>query len=381
MKKKLALLAVVGCLIVGIIGLIFLVTSRVEPYTLDEVYAINRLDTKIVIENERFFPIGMYHVSWASTKEELNQALERTASAGFNIMHPALDLDDDDFINRAEELGVKLIIEPNDDSGPLAMYQHFSAYSTIIGWLIADDFNSPARDHTVQSVQEQHDVMKRIASNKYTYMSGSTNNLDSWGDVSDIIGIQTYSVPSDPISTTELLLKRAINETQDSNVSIFANIQSGSIGGKRPPTPAEVRNMTYQALVSGVDGILFYTYFDPVWNIESDPQLWSELSSLAQEIQILSPILLNGDLRQINIEYPNVILGEWKLDNVVTYVVINMNEYDIEDAQIPIPLDTNINIELQSAFINQIQDLELNDHTISGNLESLGVYVYQVILK
>ena len=58
--------------------------------------------------------------------------------------------------------------------------------------------------------------------------------------------------------------------------------------------------MTYQALVHGADGLVYYTYKDGKFDVLEHPELWAEMKKLVAEVKALSPVLLgsaNGGVR------------------------------------------------------------------------------------
>jgi len=332
--------------------------------------------TRIVLNGKKIFPIGLYHVSWAGTPQQKHDALEKIGAAGFNLMHPALDSNDMDFVKRAAELGVNLIIEPNEPNGngTRDVIEAFKDEPNVLGWLVADDFNSESHVKTPQTIQEQVDLVKSIAPNQHTYMSGNTRTLDAFVGLTDMIGIQTYSIPTEALSVTDQMLSYSLTHTAPNNVSLIANLQSWSATNRRAPRPDEVRNITYQALINGVDGILYYTYLDPTWNLEDHPKLWAELTRIASEVQVLTPAILNGTLRTIDSGLPEVRIGQWSYNEQRYVVIINMTSNPVTKFSLELPEVTQIT----PLFEDRPTPLTLVNGVIVGNLGPTSVYVYLV---
>jgi len=79
---------------------------------------------------------------------------------------------------------------------------------------------------------------------------------------------------------------------KDSAKPVWAVLQAFPWPGKRPPSPLELRCMTYQALVHGSSGILYYSYQVPAWNYSLvDSPLWAEIRRLSDEVHQLAPAL------------------------------------------------------------------------------------------
>ncbi len=350
----------------------FILSVSSFTYVVSQTMTVDRSGNRIFIDGEQVFPIGMYHVSWAGDKAELMTALRRVAEGGFNLMHPAIELDDGDFLDLAHSLGVSIIIEPNDDGGIEPMLQAFNDHPAVLGWLVADDFNSAQRRHTPNSILQEATLVNSISPNQLTYMSGTTNRLEQYTDLVDIVGIQTYTVPNDPLFLVDRSLQRTL-DVFGTGASIFANLQTWTYEGDRIPTNDEVRNMTYQALVSGVDGILYYTYFDRRWDIEQYPELWEGLTAVVTEVNQLSPMLINGQLTRIGTDYPGVVIGQWVYEESTFIILVNTSEAVVEDVALTVEATM-----LSSVFEDRSAGFTLADGQLIGNLEPVAVHVYQL---
>lgn len=330
--------------------------------------------TRITLNGEKIFPIGFYHVSWAGKPEQKYEALEKIGAAGFNLMHPALKIENLDFVKRAAELGVNLIVEPNEPNGTDDLIKAFKDEPNILGWLVSDDFNSESRVKTPAEIRQQVNLVKQIAPDQYTYMSGNTRNLDQFIGLTDLVGIQTYSIPSEPLDITNQMLSYTLTYTSEQKVSLIANLQTWAAAGRRDPTPEEVRNITYQALINGVDGILYYTYLDEKWNLEDHPDLWAELTRIAPEVHLLTPAILDGTLRTIDSGVSGVRVGQWSYSEKRYVVVINMTPDPVMDFKLELPEITQIT----PLFTDRPAPFSLVNGMIVGNLEPDMVYVYVV---
>ena len=52
----------------------------------------------------------------------------------------------------------------------------------------------------------------------------------------------------------------------------------------RPPTEQEMRCMSYGALVQGANGLFYFTFNSPPWDIRKHPETWSALKSVLTEL-------------------------------------------------------------------------------------------------
>ena len=284
-----------------------------------------------------FFPIGIYHVSWAGEKADKLSDLRTIAEAGFNTIHPALKSEDTDFMDLAAQLGILVLPENNDPNGLEQLVATFNSHPALLGWSIADDFNHPDNDDRPSFVRSQEEIVRAHDTESYTYITGVTSpyRFSSFLGISDIIAVQTYSVPFEPLSKTyehTLTLRRSSYPHQQ---TIFTNIQSFAYPEERPPTYDEIRNMTYQALLAGTDGIIYYTFLDINWYMPDHPTTWTSLVSVVKELNDLMPFWLSGQHRQINTNTASVIAGLWTVDNQQLLVLVNIGEND-QEVNLPI---------------------------------------------
>lgn len=105
-------------------------------------------DGNVTIDGAPFFPIGIYHVSWIGNRQGAKAVpdLHLAADAGFNLFHATVDARDDmqDLLDAAAARGVYVIGEiPWPAHGPDDFVNAWKDHPAIVGWLVADDFNSP----------------------------------------------------------------------------------------------------------------------------------------------------------------------------------------------------------------------------------------------
>src|SRR5262249_55782976 len=99
----------------------------------------------------------------------------------------------------------------------------------------------------------------------------------------------------------------------------------------RYPTPAELRAMTYLALVEGAQGIGYYSYGSvtgrPKTTVAAaQPELWKSVKTLNQENADIGPKLLSGrevDAIQIGEGMPSVKMRVVREKSATLAVVVN----------------------------------------------------------
>lgn len=330
----------------------------------------------ILVNNKPFFPFGFYYVSYSSNDAKRLEDLHKIAEAGFNVMHLPLDLNDDSFLDEAARLGIYIVGEYNAD--PLSVVNRYKTKSAILGWNVGDDVDDGKK--TANKISTFHKQVKVTDSQHITYISGyNPNKIGEFMNSSDLVGMQSYPVNSEPLSSTDYSISRAVKEATPYNRPIIANLQTFSWEAGRPPTSKEVRNMTYQSLINGVKGIIYYTYYDSTWDMSSHSDLWNGVKSLVPEIKQLSPILLNGKLNKINTGVQDVFAGAWNYQNQAVVVVVNTSNSITK--QVSITLPPNRTSGVQAMFDGRPSGLTINGDKLSGSIKPKDVHIYSFKLS
>ncbi|CAM3711318.1 hypothetical protein [Deinococcus frigens] len=264
----------------------------------------HRQDGTVTVNGQPFFPLGFYHVSWADggTPAQRLSDLKKFSAAGFNLMATE-PIDDRDvknytrFLKEAQQQGVYVVsygLSPK-------MVAATKGYPAVLGFKVADDSNvsvSPAE------ISKRTQAIKRVTPDKLTYISlsvGYNRPETSYFGVSDMVGNQSYPIGNDDINVTYPVMRSVVDSALARNTVPLANLQTFSWGQGQPaPSPDELRNMTYQALMAGVKGIVYYAYRSKEADLNHQPALWQAAQDLAHEIALLSPALLNSQRSEVS---------------------------------------------------------------------------------
>lgn len=333
-----------------------------------------------IVNGKPFFPFGFYHVSWKSTAQDLMEDMREIAAAGFNTIHAsATEVKSYDlFLNEAARLGIYVFSEQG--IGLLNMIDSFKKKPAVLGWSIADDVDNGKL--LPEEVLKMHQQAKLADPNHITYISGYSNKIKRFGNCADAIAKQSYPIGNgdDEISSTYDRISLARSAVTPYNKAVYANVQSFSWTSKntnnfvRIPTFDEVRNMTYQALLAGAKGIIYYTYHDSNWHLSSYPTLWAGMKTLVPEIKAISSLLLNGVLNTIDVRSGKVVAGMWTEPNQSLIVIVNRS-YETQKVSIAIPGNFR---QIKSIFENRPAALVFKTNHLSGLLKPLGVEVYEL---
>lgn len=264
----------------------------------DVVNAAHRADGTVTVDGRPLFPLGFYHISWAAggTIAQRRADVCRLGASGFNLMATEPINDEDvatyrDFLDLARQCGVYVLSYGLKTNTVNAIKSH----PAVLGFKLADDSNALV---SPGEVRKRNLSMKKLAPDKLTYISlsvGYNRPETPYFGTSDLVGNQSYPVGNDDINVTYRVMRSAVQSALAQRSVPIANLQTFSWGkGKPLPSPAELRNMTYQAVMAGVKGILYYAYRSQEVDLNREPRLWGEAQALAREIALLSPALLES---------------------------------------------------------------------------------------
>lgn len=333
-----------------------------------------------------FFPLGFYHVSNRLTPQQRMVALQDTAAAGFNIIHAGCsNLDEySKFLDEANRLGIYVITE-FDYTNYAQIVQRFKDKPAVLGWNIGDD----AGDHkTKVQILDLQRKIKQIDPKHYTSISisGWSRKWSEFADAADLIGGQSYPI-GNPLSNkiqglpntlveVNHSFKLATTESSKRNRPFIANVQAFNWDGARSPTASEVYNMTYQSLLAGAKGILFFAYDDGAKNnIRDNPLVWNKLKSLVPEIDRLSPILIDGTLTKLDTKNKELLAGQWEYKNRFYLIIVNTSQSKKISTSIRTPIEKSF---VKSFFSKHSSEMKLKGRYLSGSIEPEAVHVYQI---
>jgi hypothetical protein len=349
---------------------------------------IHMIDNNTIqISEHPFFPLGFYHDSYNLPFQKLIQAVRDISISGFNTIYASCNNLDNYgiFLDEAERLGIYVITQFNIED-PLAVVKKFKDKPAILGWSIADD----AGDHASRDqILAFHKQIKAIDPKHYTYISisGWSRKWSEYTDVADLIGGQSYPIgypfnnkpqglPNDLI-TVYHVFNIGRFEANKHKRPVIANLQTFNWKNERWPTDDEVYNMTYQAILAGVKGILFYSYeIDEDKSITQQPYIWSRLKSIVPEINRLSPVFLEGTLTKLDTKFNDVVAGQWTYQSSSYIIVINTSLQDIRQVAIKIPTKTTSLV--QPLFPNRPSGMVIKDSELRGFIKPGDVHIYQL---
>ena len=321
---------------------------------------IDRYD-RLIVDGEPFFPLGMY----ASFPDE--DDLQRLAEAGFNCVMPyglpggSLERMEK-YLERARRHGVKTIFStkdlykdtrwfPEDPIGPWegemeilrGLVTHFRDHPNLIAWYLNDERPLSMYDR----LRTHYRVTRRLDPAHPTWtVLYQVNDVRGYLGTFDVIGTDPYPIKEDADNIGDAgthtrktrhqvygarpmwMVPQAFNwETYKDNDQL------------RPPTYREMRNMAFQCLCEGANGLIFYAYH----KLKDDPdasfeERWKDISLLASELSALEPVLLSvEEPPDVRVEGQNVVSLVKQHGGTTHVFVVNPAPSDPASARVQLP--------------------------------------------
>ena len=344
-----------------------------------------RDDGVLLVAGQPFFPFGFALYPRYEGGSFGAETLQAIAASGFNTLHAPIRDNYHDLMDDALRLNIHLLAEiypyELEDSEISRIIAAVKDHPALLAYAIADDVDD-GNYYTPERVTWVNQLVKQVDRQHPTYISGyRPDRIADFMASADIVAMQSYPIGKSKadlasIGHVNVALAQTQHAAQPFKRSIMANLQSFAWPDRRSPTPDEVRNMTYQALVNNVRGIIYYTYDDGFWRIEQHPALLQAVQGLAPEINYLAPALLNGVYTPIESGNPHILAAQWLYDQSRYVIVVNTAQQATQTSlSLPAP---SSRAQAEPIFPGRPAGMRLSNNQLSGRLEPLAVHVYRI---
>lgn len=211
-------------------------------------------------------------------------------------------------LDAAQRAGLKVIATPGqsatkniDYKGVWRTVRQADKHPALCAWYLIDepDFSKtdPVYVQALQDYLQQKAVRKPTA--LVTFKGYETAD---YAQIPDILLLDRYPIGWQPIETFGKHLRLA-RYAAGPDKPLWAVIQAfdwsyypsvwAPVGetSPRPPTQAELRNMTWTALALGANGLFYYCYENKnAWKMEEHPQTWADLKQVVAEVRAFEPL-------------------------------------------------------------------------------------------
>jgi hypothetical protein len=346
-----------------------------------------------------FFPLGFYDDEYYNN-DSLAAHVRVIGKAGFNLffMYPRVpEAPDAQIYKAARENGV-YIMHLLNTTLPFktikAKMQVLQKEPALMGFSVGDDIHDgqwkgfPAN---VDDVKKIYDTFRKFSPKSVfkVALGGGEEQRQTFSKKRfDIAAQQIYPVNGgSPIS----LVYQAIDSVSDRAAkwgqSPWAALQCFRWPDKpnqRMPTPAELRNMTFQAIAAGAKGIIYYSYHNGEVGCDKDPDAWKALQSLVPELKAITPFLLFGKANK-QVLGKGLFASTWSYKRQVLVLLVHAGDYrtkqnpadnEKDDKKIAFVLPTIVSKDWRIlSGANAGNGFSLSDGQLKGNMQVLDVAV------
>jgi hypothetical protein len=296
---------------------------------------------RFYVDGRPTFVNGIYNVNSI-------EDLERVAAHGFNTVVVAAGEAGMNLVERAQELGIMLVIyspdQPSAGTGPeLSFWEHavgkYGRLPGVIGWHLLEWPDASLMPFDVFE-QQQAEIAKIDEHHPTITLLSVLSLLPHYVPACDIVALESQPIPALPVVTVGDDLVQA-RRCVGPNRPLWAAVQSVGrawlvTGGGvekattgRPPTGPEHRAMTFLALVYGAQGLLHHGFYLPrtadrdAYYLPTDAEgLWGHMKETNRMIASLAEALSTGSYRGVARTEP-VHVGAWELDGRLYVVAVN----------------------------------------------------------
>ena len=277
---------------------------------------------RLILDGKPFFPLGTY---WGGLSAE---HLKIYAESPFNCVMPygSLGLGMEN-LDRAHALGIQVIYSVKDFYAPYQglktaederravekQVNKFKDHPAIMAWYVNDEMPLTMID----SLTKHQRWMEELDSQHPTWaVLYQVSHVRSFLPTFDAIGTDPYPIKEFPIRMVVDYTQGTVDETfgmrpvwmvpQIMNRVVYQDVLADRLK-HRAPTLEEMRNMAWQCIVGGANGLIFYSWFD-LWRADKtleeggralvrDPfeERWKDVCQMAGEIESMFPVLLSTD--------------------------------------------------------------------------------------
>ncbi len=199
--------------------------------------------------------------------------------------------------------------------------------------------------------------------------------------VTDAFGTDPYPIFGKPTD----IPRRVFTHTEATvrelpNTAIWPVIQLHNLGnykhfGVRPPNLAEVRSMSWQAIVAGATGLLYYSRFDIENDVSGIPYrtLLDNAKTVVTQVRELSPVILSTE-RPPSIRVADDDALRWttrRYDNRDYLLMVNLSK-EARTASFAAPGNEPVEVLYEHRSISKRQGRYTDD------IEGLGVRLYRI---
>ncbi len=322
-----------------------------------------RDDGTVLVDNQPFLPVGCFvNERWSAGSYKA--MIDAHAAASMNTVYlntlGTSQAEYDSVYDYAASKGVHIIQTANLGSEYRDFYkslmQRYANHPATLMWYVRDD----AHDHPAEESAAISADARSIDPTHLTTLSFVASPWRTWTregvlpyiDASDVPELQMYPIPQKPVDDVWTDLAVMVSAAAERHKPIIAVPQTFNwkiqFDWGRWPTGNEVGVMGQLALMSGVRGMLFYTYDDleragEVGINSSQPEVWASMTRLSRESATAKNFLLNGQ-RTATAAGSNRYQSTWRIGDDLLVMAANTSLTESRRFEIAIPVSASATV-------------------------------------
>ncbi|GGD82676.1 carbohydrate binding domain-containing protein [Paenibacillus nasutitermitis] len=332
-------------------------------------------DGTLLVDGEPFFAVGAYHVA-LSDYPYLSQAginvLQSSGTNNAEVLQNELDT--------AEQYGLKLMVvlyngmKVHENAAMTEEFvTRFKDHPAVLAWMIMDEpiLNGKTKEELInanriiRSIDKKHPIYMVEAPITWAY--------DITAKLTDIFATDYYPLPNLPISLVgehTVLGKEAAGDDKP----VWTVLQA-MYNYNHPylPTINEVRNMAYQSIVNGGQGLAYYSLNEFEFKLR-ESALWPGLVQFSEELALIGRLVTEAELHssgKSEVDGWNL----WKDEGHLYAMAVNTSD---ESQQITIPLGlTGYHAEL--LYGDSYTSMDSQADALQVSLEANQALLYHII--
>jgi hypothetical protein len=273
-------------------------------------------DLRIFCGENPIFPIGLYFVSHQpSERARRALLLEDMARLPINMLATPVAVGDRPFLRRLAAEGIWLTAEFNGEpQDVLPQISDSPSLAFLIGHDDIDKLLPDGKQRTTPvEATRRLGLLKGLDKQALVFSTGAyPDRITAYQNAADVMALQVYPMPSEPAGEVfnRLSTIRRSFATGTPPTPLIGILQTYATRNYPGPTATEILGMTAQAIVAGVQGVYFYTYFDGLTSMQSAPHLRDGIAKSSRLLANLSDYLVGG-YEELPSTNPHIRAARW----------------------------------------------------------------------
>ena len=264
---------------------------------------------RLVVDGRRFFPLGFYNGGLSQ-----GQMRQYFKDSPFNCIMPysmpkRADLDVAHECGKMSMISIKdyhfgtahcpdrIRRQDDEEDAVREVVAEFKDHPALLAWYVNDELDVGKAPR----MRRRQELMEKLDPDHPTWgCIYQVNDALGYVGTCDVIGSDPYPIPGDiaaAFGTTEKTRRGLLDARpvwQVPQAFDWSAYHKPPREGERAPTEDEMRNMTWQCIAGGANGIVYYAFHTIMMMDKKDPfkRRWAECCRVAEEVRSRFPMLL-----------------------------------------------------------------------------------------